>query len=53
MQQRRSIVLSASIGICSSLAKAQMDGCDIIAYAGSSRGAKQYRALAELLAPSL
>ena len=44
-------VLPVSIGVNSALAQAQHEGRDIFSFAPDSRGAKQYRALADLLAP--
>lgn len=46
-------VLPLSIGVNSALAQAQHDGYDIFAFARESRGAKQYRELAEMLLPVL
>jgi len=46
-------VLPVRIGINSSLAKAQLEGCDIFAFDAESRGAKQYRALSDAVAASL
>jgi len=42
-------LLPVQIGICSGLAKAQMLGRDIFDFDKTSRGAKQYQALAQLL----
>lgn len=44
-------VLPVSIGVNSALAQAQQEGYDIFAFDADSRGARQYRELAELLAP--
>jgi len=44
-------VLPVSIGVNSALAQAQQAGFDIFAHAPESRGARQYKDLADLLAP--
>lgn len=46
-------VLPVTIGVSSALAQAQQAGVDVFAYAADSRGAVQYRELAEMLLPVL
>lgn len=46
-------LLPVEIGICSALAKAQMEGKDVYEFGSKSRGAEQYRALADLFAEGL
>jgi chromosome partitioning protein len=43
------VMLPVSIGIDTQLAKAQVDGQDIFTFAPTSRAAKQYRELADLI----